>query len=623
MKPYNDSVFRSTALLWKMDPMYFVYVVIQGILKAVAAFLPAIVLTQVINRLVEQSGFRTIMLIAVIGVFGIGIISVLQAMTEKELNVRSQTISYRFETLVSRTTIDMDYAQMESEETKKIQGQIKSDRSWGSGFFGVTTKIQQIVQYLSSIVVAVIILVPFLFKAVVTKNLFVLGAVLFMLVLSTICSVLFDKYYSKRESDAMRSMTLMEGNSRFHAMTEGGNAIGYRDIKDIQIYNAISLIRNSIESEDKEVYNHTRMISKLNFTGGLMKGGTSGFLFGVSYCIATFSVYIGKLAVGYIVQYAQALYQLSASISAFLQLRTELKVDANRLVSTLDYLEISKPKQTGGKKEFVTIKDIEFRDVYFTYPGSDHPAIDGLSIIIHSDRKTAIVGLNGSGKTTLIKLLCRLYRPDRGSILIDNVDIWDYDENMYRDMLAIVFQDFSLFSFSIGQVVASSETYDAKRVEEALRKAGAGEWIRSLNKGLDTILYKDYEDNGVDVSGGEAQKIAIARAIYKDAALVILDEPTAALDPQSEYDIYTKLSVLIGSKGAIYISHRLSSCIFCDEIIVMEKGKALECGTHSQLMEKDGRYAQMWNAQAKPYTINKCNTNYDKVGGYSNEFAKY
>jgi ATP-binding cassette subfamily B protein len=319
--------------------------------------------------------------------------------------------------------------------------------------------------------------------------------------------------------------------------------------------------------------------------------------------MAAICAYVGKIAAGYIVQYAQAIYQLSTGISSFLQIKTELKVDTDRLASTLDYLEINQPQSAVDAVKMHSMKEIEFRNVSFTYPGTDYPAIDELNVKIDASHKTAIVGLNGSGKTTLIKLLCRLYRPNQGSILLDGVDIWEYEEDAYRDMLAVVFQDFSIFSFSLGSVVASSETYDAKRVKDALSRAGMSEWFQSLDKGLDTILYKEYENDGVDVSGGEAQKIAIARAIYKDAALVILDEPTAALDPQAEYDVYTRLADLIGTKGVIYISHRLTSCKFCDEIIVMDKGHVAEQGTHAQLLENNKRYAEMWNAQAQYYKV--------------------
>ena len=602
MKRHNQTtVRRSFALLLQIDSRFFPCIIVNGILQALNNFLPVIVLAQVINRIVVQQSFRSIILFALAGIIIIFLISILQALVEKEVNVRSQNISYIFGTLVSRTTMAMEYAQLESEATKKMQAQIKADRSWGSGFFGVTFKAQQLVQQLTSIAVAIIILLPFLIQSAANGNWYLFGTILTILVLSLVSSLFFDRFYSKRESDEMRSMTQTETNSRFHSMTEGSRAISYRDIKDILIYGASSLIRPSVEAENEKVHKHALKLSRLNFTGGLIKGGSSGFLLGLSYCMAAFCAYVGKIAAGYIVQYAQALYQLSTGVASFLQTKTELKVDTDRLGSTLDYLEINTPQAASNAVKPQAMKEIEFRDVSFTYPGSDHLAISKLNVKIDAGRKTAIVGLNGSGKTTLIKLLCRLYRPDHGTILLDGVDIWDYDENTYRDLLAVVFQDFSLFSFSLGSVVASSETYDSNRVEDALNRAGMSEWIQALEKGQDTILYKEYENDGVDVSGGEAQKIAIARAIYKDADLVILDEPTAALDPQAEYDVYTRLADLIGSKGVIYISHRLTSCKFCDEIIVMDNGHVNDRGTHSQLLEHNGRYAEMWNAQAQYY----------------------
>lgn len=601
----HSAITKSFALIRRMDSSFFSCVILNGILRALMNFLPAMILAQVINRISEQWDFRSIMILALAGAVGIWILSVFQALAEKEVTVRSQNISYSFETLVSRTTMSMEYAQMESEETKKTRAQIKADRSWGSGFFGVTAKAQQIVQQLTNIAVAIIILVPFLIESAANENWYLFGAPLLMLALSVASSLFFDRFYSKRESAEMRDMTQTETNSRFYSMTEGNHIISYRNIKDILIYGATALIGPSVEEEDGKIHRHALRLSKLNFTGGLIKGGSSGLLLGLSYCMAAFCAYVGRITVGYIVQYAQALYQLSVNVSSFLQTKVELRVDADRLTSTLNYLELNKLQSQAAVNaiKLQTIKEIEYRDVSFTYPGSDHPAIEKLSVKINAGSKTAIVGRNGSGKTTLVKLLCRLYRPDQGTILLDGVDIWDYDEAAYRDLLAVVFQDFSLFSFSLGSVVASSEIYDDNRVRDALVRSGMGEWLRARGKGLETILYKEYENDGMDISGGEAQKIAIARAIYKDASLVILDEPTAALDPQAEYDIYTKLADLIGDKGVIYISHRLTSCRFCDEIIVMDNGHIAEQGKHSQLLDHNGRYAKMWNAQAQYYKV--------------------
>lgn len=599
----HSAIMRSFTLLRQMDSGFFPCVIINGVLRALANFLPVMILAQVINRITEQRDFQSIMIFALAGAIGRWILSISQSLLEKEVTVRSQNISYGFETLVSRTTMSIEYAQMESEETKKMQAQIKADRSWGSGFFGVTAKTQQIVLQLTNIAVAIIILVPFLIESALNSNYYLVGTILSMLALSLVSSLFYDRFFSKRESAEMRDMTQTETNSRFHSMTEGDHIISYRSIKDILIYGATSLIGSSVEEEDEKVHRYALRLSRLNFTGGLIKNGTSGLLLGISYCMAAFCAYVGRIAAGYIVQYAQALYQLAVSVSSFLHTKTELQVDVDRLTSTLDYLDLNKPQSAVNAIKPQTIKVIEFRDVSFTYPGSDHPAIEGLSVTIDASSKTAIVGRNGSGKTTLIKLLCRLYRPDHGTILLDNVDIWDYDEATYRDLLAVVFQDFSLFSFSLGSVVASSEIYDANRVKDALSRAGMSEWLQTKSKGTDTILYKEYENDGVDISGGEAQKIAIARAIYKDASLVILDEPTAALDPQAEYDIYTRLSDLIGDKGAIYISHRLASCRFCDEIIVMDSGQVVERGKHSQLLDHNGRYKKMWNAQAQYYKV--------------------
>lgn len=595
------SVQRTFVLLRRMDRGFLPCVLLGGVLRALTTFIPILVMAQVVNKISDSSDFYEIITFALAGVLAVCVIALLSALAEKEVNVRSQDLSYGFETLVARKTMTMDYAQMDSEETKRIQSRIKTDRSWGSGFFGVTAKIQSIVQQIVNIAVAAILLLPLLGNTLMNQNYFLLGTTGLAICISVASALFFDQFYSRRESVEMNSMTQTESKSRFRSMTEGNSAITYQNIKDILIYRASALIGSSVEAENEKVHGHALRLSRLNFMGGMIKGGFSGVLLGLSYCMAAFCAYAGQMAVGYVVQYAQALFQMSIGISTLMQTKAELRVDTERLVSTIDYLEIDQPLITQGVLKQQTVKKIEFRDVSFSYPGSKRHVIDGLTATIDASKKTAIVGLNGSGKTTLIKLLCRLYRPDQGAIFLDGIDIWDYDETAYRDLLAVVFQDFSLFSFSLGSVVASSENYDVDRVKDALRRAGMDEWVRKLEKGVDTILYKEYEDEGVDVSRGEAQKIAIARAIYKEASLVILDEPTAALDPQAEFDIYTRFADLIGSKGVIYISHRLSSCRFCDEIVVMDNGRVIEQGTHPQLLNSGGRYAEMWNAQAQYY----------------------
>lgn len=213
----------------------------------------------------------------------------------------------------------------------------------------------------------------------------------------------------------------------------------------------------------------------------------------------------------------------------------------------------------------------------------------------------AIVGKNGSGKTTFIKLLCRLYDVTEGCIKVNGIDIRKYDYQQYCSLFSVVFQDFKMFAFPLGENIACSEEVDKERAMDALVRAGLQQRMGTLSEGLNTCVGKEYDENGVNFSGGEKQKMAIARAIYKDAPFVIMDEPTAALDPESECQVYEGFDRMVGKKTAIYISHRLASCKFCEDILVFDKGRIVQRGNHEKLAKQDGLYQELWNAQAQYY----------------------
>lgn len=253
---------------------------------------------------------------------------------------------------------------------------------------------------------------------------------------------------------------------------------------------------------------------------------------------------------------------------------------------------------TGGGGHVIT-----FRDVSFRYPRSEKYVLRHLNLTIRQGEHLSIVGLNGAGKTTFIKLLCRLYEVTEGEICIDGVNIMEYADEEYRKLFAVVFQDFRLFAFSLRENVAPGlEDVDEERLREVLTQTGLYEDAQKLPDGLDTVIYKSFEEKGVELSGGQQQKTAISRALYRDAPIVILDEPTAALDPVAEYEIYRQFHTLVGGKTAIYISHRLSSCRFCDHIAVFAEDTVKEYGTHDELVaHEDGIYAEMFRAQAQYY----------------------
>lgn len=225
--------------------------------------------------------------------------------------------------------------------------------------------------------------------------------------------------------------------------------------------------------------------------------------------------------------------------------------------------------------------------------------LNDFCLTIRGDEKLAVVGMNGSGKTTMIKLLCRLYDPTEGNITLNGVDIRSIDYQEYIKIFGIVFQDFKLFSLPIAQNIAISQKYDAQIVNHLLEKVGLEDFIERLPDGIETPLYKDFDENGYEISGGEAQKIALARSIFKNSFILILDEPTAALDPVSEAQVFTQFHSIAGNKTTIFISHRLSSCRFCDKIVVIDKGQIVQYGTHNELIEdKQNKYYQLgWTSK--------------------------
>ena len=245
--------------------------------------------------------------------------------------------------------------------------------------------------------------------------------------------------------------------------------------------------------------------------------------------------------------------------------------------------------------------ELEFRGVSFRYPGQAQDAVKKLSVKIPLGQKISIVGENGAGKTTFIKLLTRLYDPTEGQILLNGVDIRELEYESYMKLFSVVPQDFQLLKGTIRENIRMNQTKnsDEKRMEEALGVTGLGEKVGKLDKGLDTQIFKDFDPDGIELSGGEAQKLAICRAYYKDAPICVLDEPTAALDPRAEYEIYENFHTLVRNKTALFISHRLASSRVCDRVLVFRGGELAEDGSHQELMNRRGLYSELFDMQAQ------------------------
>lgn len=333
-----------------------------------------------------------------------------------------------------------------------------------------------------------------------------------------------------------------------------------------------------------------------------------GLSYALSYGFVALKALFGAFGVGSVVQYVGALQQFGAGIQEMLFVLADNAVYCRHLESLYAFLDLPNRKYQGTlpveKRAFCQDGDMEYeielRNVSFRYPGSETWALRGVSARLCAGDKVAIVGPNGSGKTTLIKLLCRLYDPDEGEILLNGIDIRKYDYEEYLRLFSVVFQDFRLLAFPLGENVAASQDVDAQRARECLARAGLGGRLAAMPDGLETPLYK--EAGGVEVSGGEAQKIALARAVYRHAPFIVLDEPTAALDPVAEFEVYSRFDEIVGERTAVYISHRLASCRFCRAIWVFDGGRLVQQGAHEALLgEEAGLYARLWRAQAQYY----------------------
>ena len=312
----------------------------------------------------------------------------------------------------------------------------------------------------------------------------------------------------------------------------------------------------------------------------------------------------GVLPIGDVLLYAGSVTRAMSDLQTFLATGSELDYINSYLSTYEDF--IAQPsmaydgtlpieKRDDGQYEFA------FHDVSFSYPGTNIPVLEHVTLSFAVGEKTALVGRNGAGKTTLIKLLCRLYEPTSGYITLNGIDIRKYSYKEYTQAFSVVFQDFHLFSLPLDENIAAGTEIDEAALQSSLAKVGLTDRVQQLPQGVRTRLYNN-NGSGVDLSGGEAQRTAIARALYKDAPFVILDEPTAALDPIAEAEIYEQFSQMTAGKTAVYISHRMSSCKFCDRIIVLDHGRIAEDGTHDTLLANHGIYANLYETQAQYYT---------------------
>ena len=537
-------------------------------------------------------------------------ISMLRSVIDRITGEKQAQMWDFFQKVFTDKLLSMDYGDLEDAQ---IQFQRKKTEEnlfmFGNGLGQLVWGTEGLVRASANIAISLCMTVP-LFTQMTGNSL--MDSPLWIILI--LMCILFGGWCSSRATEKEKEgfERWSEGNVWFYRAFSFFGCDLYQKpeyAKDVRIYEQQHMANRELEKMAHHDARQNHLIRQMSFPRAW-----GDFFSGISnaacYLFVVIKAAMGAFGVGSIVQYVSVLTRLGQGLQDAAFLYADNAVYCSHLQELYDFLDIPNKKYQGTfpveKRAFCDGGDydyeIEFHDVSFRYAGADEYALHHINLKLCVGERLAIVGMNGSGKTTFIKLLCRLYDPTEGKITLNGIDIKKYHYEEYMRIFSVVFQDFQLFSFSLGQNVAASMDYDQARAETCLREAGFGNRLAQMPEGLETCLYKDFNEKGVEISGGEAQKISLARALYKDAPIIVLDEPTAALDPIAEGEIYSKFNTIAGDKTAIYISHRLSSCRFCDEIAVFDHGQIVQRGSHDQLVaDERGKYHELWHAQAKYY----------------------
>ncbi len=515
--------------------------------------------------------------------------------------------------LLSGKIMNMDYSKIEDVKTQNDYRKAANQMENGStGLPAIEWGVYSSLNGLLTAAIGISLTAPTIIREPLVKEGFIgfvqsawglLAVALVVAAVAVVQSVFVIPRTMKMFDENLNSDEMMSAY-RVRDFFRNYSVFNYRTGKDIRIYGQQELILDKYNSSIKNMYDmRTKCWKNALLTNGIME--LLNIVSKISmYGFAVIRAASGMMTPGEVVAFVVYFMRIQAGVVTFSSQLSYLFNLPKYCKRIFDFLDIPDEKYKGTiptEKRDDNEYEFEFKNVWFKYPNTEQYILKNVNLKWRIGEKMALVGKNGSGKSTLVKLLCRLYDPTEGEITLNGIDIRKYNYGEYMALFSMVFQDSKLLSFSMGENIAASLNYDREYAEDCVKRAGLSELLQKMPEGIETCLYKDFDEKGVEISGGEAQKLCLARAVYKGAPFIILDEPTAALDPISEHDIYTHFNSIVGTRTAIYISHRLSSCRFCDDITVLDNGSVAEKGSHSELLEKHGKYFEMWQAQAEYY----------------------
>jgi len=578
-------------LISKKYPGFFVAKILETIFNTIRPFISLLITPLLIDELIGERNIDKLIKYVLILVLGQVVIYILTNFCHNKIMKYRERISNYLNRVLSKHIMELDF---QLTEDKAALDQLEKAQNGLSWYGSITDTINDFFEIITNVLKSI---------GVITVIAFTAPIILIFIFISVIAATLLIEKQNKIQF--MYYEKLSNVNRMFGYF--GWTLSDFRYGKDIRLYDAKSMMVDRWKNFSEEAATHWENQAK-----GIYPYTLTQNLLDIARTMITI-LYIGYLAlhgqitIGGFTQMLEATGTLNQSFGGIVWTVQSIIQKCAYSYEFVQFMKYPEAIPKGSLPIQNCSHTIEFKDVTFAYPGTEKKVLDGVNITISPGEKLSIVGLNGAGKTTFIKLLCRLYDPTSGEILVDGVNIKNYDYKQYMKQFAPVFQDFQMFGFKINENIvfkdeAGMSAEEKQEFERIIKLVELDKMVEKQSKGAETYLFRYFDDEGIEPSGGEQQKMAIARALAKNSPVIILDEPTAALDPIAEYEIYKQFNNLVGNKTAFYISHRLSSCRFCDHIAVFSDGKIAEYGTHDELSKmENGIYAEMFEAQAQYY----------------------
>lgn len=567
---------------------YLPLLVLSIVVKSLQPLSFIIIPRYIIDELTGERNIRLLTMLIALFAGSVFILNILNNALNSWLNAKNEYVLSTLDLKLGQKAMEMDYEYLENPQIQDLKSKAVDGMHRVRGVRGLGDELINIVSGMITLAALA----------------FILGKLQFLIVLFLFIIVALNTYFNNLVAKVVyRFWDELAGiNRKFRYMS--ALMMDFKYGKDIRLYDMKEIMNEKNCKYQEDTFSMFKQQVKQEHVYSRYRAFATQLQRIVMYIYLTFKLFINSITFGEFTMYAAAANSLVDTFTGMAESIITLRWFCQYSEAYVEFNSLEPVKMQGNRLiERNKTHEVEFKNVSFKYPGSERYVLKNVSIKLIPNERLSIVGMNGAGKTTFIKLLIRLYDPVEGEILLDGVNIKEYSYKEYLSLFSVVFQDFGLVAASIAENIAPGDTEKrvVEKIYDAVERAGLKEKVSSLDNSLDTQIYKVFDEYGVEFSGGETQKLAIARAIYKESPFIVLDEPTAALDPIAEYEIYHHFNQLIGNKTAVYISHRLSSCRFCDSIAVFDNGEIVEQGKHDELIQIRGKYHEMFSTQAQYY----------------------